>query len=118
MTGKQKCEFLKSVRKKIAELNGIEYNPQECTHDGPCSGSCLLCEMEAKDLFDRLLNKEKAGEKIQIEAEHLFELDQIAQWTPEMPEERKSYIPELCGLIISPDIDPHAEVVDFELDIK
>jgi hypothetical protein len=120
MTGKQKCKVLKSVRRKIADLNGIPYSPQECTHDGPCSGSCPLCDMEAKELLNALDKKEKSGEMIQIETQHLFELDQIAQWSTEESKE-ESYIPELCGCVMFPTKEGEissSDIRDFELDIN
>lgn len=48
--GKAKCELLKSVRKEIADANGIEYEPHECTHSGDCPGTCPLCEFELEKL--------------------------------------------------------------------
>ena len=47
MTGKEKCELLKAIRKNIAEMNGIEYYPEQCDHEGNCPGFCPRCDMEA-----------------------------------------------------------------------
>ncbi len=61
MKGKDKCEFLREVRKRIAKENDIEYNPKPCTHKGDCSGTCPLCDEEASRLMDELRKKETAG---------------------------------------------------------
>ncbi len=71
MTGKDICEVLKSIRKNIAELNGIEYEPHECDHDGPCSGTCPNCDFEAADLMKKLRRKEACGSPIRIDAESI-----------------------------------------------
>ena len=44
MKGKDKCEFLKGIRKRMAEANGIPYEPRECTYEGECTGTCPFCE--------------------------------------------------------------------------
>ena len=51
MTGKQKCELLKEIRKNMAKENGIPYEPRECHHEGYCTGTCPLCEKEATELL-------------------------------------------------------------------
>ena len=71
MTGKDICEVLKRIRKNIAELNGIEYEPHECDHDGPCRGTCPYCDFEAADLMKELRRKEAHGSPIRIDAESI-----------------------------------------------
>lgn len=44
MTGKEKCELLKAIRINIAEMNGIEYYPAQCDHQGNCPGFCPRCD--------------------------------------------------------------------------
>lgn len=70
-TGKEMCEVLKSMRKKIAEQYGLVYEPTECHHEGNCQGTCPRCDAELRDLqrqleekgvplveFDDMMNKE------------------------------------------------------------
>lgn len=64
MAGKEKCEFLKEIRKNMAEANGIPYEPRECNFEGECSGTCPFCEKEAADLLAALKEKESKGEEI------------------------------------------------------
>lgn len=64
MKGKEKCEFLKEIRKRMAELNGIPYEPRECTYEGDCTGTCPFCEKEAAELMAALKKKEAEGAEI------------------------------------------------------
>lgn len=67
MTGKDKCEFLKEIRKNMAEANGIPYEPRECDFEGDCSGTCPFCEKEAADLLAALKEKERQGLEIKTD---------------------------------------------------
>lgn len=64
--GKQKCEMLKLIRKRIAEQNGIEYQPTSCHHHGECLGSCPKCEAETRLLQKQLILKQKEGRALHI----------------------------------------------------
>lgn len=75
MTGKEKCEFLKGIRKKIAEANGIAYEPRECDHGDECSGTCPVCELEAVQLLAEL--KKKRAE-IPIDKDAIETLEKIS----------------------------------------
>jgi hypothetical protein len=59
MKGKEKCEFLKAFRMKIAEDNGISYTTEECHHDGDCTGTCPMCDRESSILLEELRKKDK-----------------------------------------------------------
>jgi len=61
MKGKELCEFLKGIRKRMADANGIAYSPHECHYEGDCSGTCPACEKEAAELMDELRKKEAVG---------------------------------------------------------
>lgn len=67
MKGKDKCEFLKGIRKRMAELNGIPYEPRKCTYEGDCTGTCPFCEKEAADLMAELKKREAEGVEIQTD---------------------------------------------------
>ena len=67
MTGKDKCEFLREIRKNMAEANGIPYEPRECNYEGDCSGTCPFCEKEAADLLATLKEKEAQGVEIKTD---------------------------------------------------
>ena len=78
MTGKEKCELLKSIRKNIAEMNGIEYYPEQCDHEGHCPGFCPRCDMEASYLMKELRKKEAAGFPIRIDTESLAQFESLS----------------------------------------
>lgn len=67
MGGKAKCEMLKSVRKDIADANGIPLEIPECTHEGECPGTCPRCEAEVRYLERELENRKKSGLPVKIE---------------------------------------------------
>lgn len=59
--GKAICETLKQLRIDIAKANNIEYHPTECTHKGPCSGTCPKCEEELAYLTAEIEKRQAAG---------------------------------------------------------
>lgn len=65
-TGKIKCEKLREIRKKIAEVNNIPYSPAECNHDGPCAGTCPYCDAELMYLDCELQKKKERGEEVYL----------------------------------------------------
>lgn len=62
-SGKQKCEILKSIRRRVAEIYGLKYNPDECTHEGDCLGTCPKCDAELEDI------------QLQLEAIGVYDID-------------------------------------------
>ena len=66
MTGKEKCELLKAMRKEIAEANGIVYLTSECTFQGDCPGFCPKCDAEARYLDSELNRLAKEGKDIKV----------------------------------------------------
>lgn len=53
--------------KKIALKNNIEFNIEECTYEGDCTGTCPKCERELEYLEMELKKKQYKGEKIELE---------------------------------------------------
>lgn len=66
MTGKEKCEILKAMRKEIAEANDIVYLSSECIFKGDCLGYCPKCDAEARYLDAELNRLAKEGKEIKI----------------------------------------------------
>ena len=60
-SGKDICNELKKVRRKIAEENDIELEIPECTHQGPCPGTCPRCEQEVRILERELAKRISLG---------------------------------------------------------
>ena len=84
MTGKEKCRILRDVRRKAAELNEIEYNFKECTHEGPCKGVCAFCDNELREL--EALIEERRAEGLPVYMEYMFAIP-----APEMPASRETF---------------------------
>lgn len=64
--GKSLCKLLKKIREQIAEANGIDYSPRECTFEGDCKGTCPACEREVGYLESQLSLKRNMGVPIKI----------------------------------------------------
>ena len=59
--GKITCKVLKNIRQKIADANGIRYQPAECHFEGDCTGTCPACEQEIRYLEMQLRERIKKG---------------------------------------------------------
>ncbi len=53
--GKEVCEKLKTMRKALADANGIPYEVVECPSTGPCAGTCMQCDKELRELQNALI---------------------------------------------------------------
>ncbi len=60
--GRRICDELKRIRLEVAKANGISYEPNECSFEGECDGTCPACEAELAELTRQL--KEKKDAKI------------------------------------------------------
>lgn len=49
---KEKCNFLKHIRKEICKSNGIELDINDCSYDGRCTETCPQCECELSTIND------------------------------------------------------------------
>ena len=68
MTGKEKCELLRAIRREIAERNGIEYLSAECNHEGDCLGTCPKWDAEARFLNSELERLVREGKSVDFVA--------------------------------------------------
>lgn len=66
MTGKQKCNTLRRIRRDIAEANHLDYTERDCTHTGPCAGTCPYCEAQLRTLERKLEEKRSLGRRIAV----------------------------------------------------
>ena len=74
--GRTECDYLRYIRVKIAEANGIEFKTVECHHTEACDGTCLFCDDELAYLESELQKKREKGEKIVLDGismEEIFE---------------------------------------------
>ena len=65
--GKQKCETLRTIRRKIAGANDIPFETEDCTYGGPCRGTCPKCDEEIRFLDRALKEKQVRGETVVLE---------------------------------------------------
>ena len=65
-TGKEVCLILKGIRQKIADANGISYQPKECQHEGDCAGTCPACEEEIRYLERELKARKGNGFSMKV----------------------------------------------------
>lgn len=64
--GKNKCEYLKEVRRRIAKENGIQLEQRECTFKGECSGTCPFCEAEMRYIEKELHKRRTLGKAVTV----------------------------------------------------
>lgn len=104
--GKAKCETLKAIRKKIADANGIPYEPVKCTHEGDCRGTCPACESEVRYIENQLNIRKLAGKAVKIvglaSAMTLAACSSISNQPSINPEDPNAEMEELDGDISIP----------------
>ena len=66
MTGKDKCRYLKEIRRQIAQANDIRLIIEECTHKGECRGTCPRCEAEVRALEAALEKRRQLGRRVAL----------------------------------------------------
>lgn len=66
MNGKDKCSYLKAIRREITAANGIDLEIPECTFEGECSGTCPRCEGEVRQLERAISQRRKLSQKVAI----------------------------------------------------
>lgn len=64
--GKSICTYLKNIRKKIANCNGLKYSFDECDYIGPCLGTCPKCDAELNSLTTYIKSLENHNIKTKI----------------------------------------------------
>lgn len=57
---KKICNYLKGIRREIAEENGIPLEQKECTYEGECRATCPRCEAELRYLEQEILKRKEA----------------------------------------------------------
>ena len=66
MIGKDKCKYLREIRKRIATENDIKLVTEECTYKGECTGTCPRCEAEVRYLESELDRRRKMGKLVTL----------------------------------------------------
>lgn len=74
MNGRQKCEIINQIRRKVADNNGIDFVIYDCTFDGECSRRCQKSDSELNYLESELEKRQNEG--IRINLKGIFTLDE------------------------------------------
>jgi len=64
--GKTICSVLKSIRKQVADVNEIKYEPRECHYEGECRGTCPACEAEVRYIERQLDIRRQLGKAVAV----------------------------------------------------
>ncbi|MBO7438693.1 MAG: energy transducer TonB [Bacteroidales bacterium] len=103
--GKNTCNQLKAIRQQIADANGIEYCPHECTFEGECIGTCSACEGEMRYIESELRRRQRLGKKIAVVG-----LAMGLSATPALAQEPAATIPEECINELDGDVYTEVEI--------
>lgn len=57
MTGRERCNKLKAIRKALADKMGIDLHQTVCTYEGECKGTCPKCKQEERALNAAIMRK-------------------------------------------------------------
>lgn len=76
MDGRNKCKILRGIRQRIADINGIIYEPYPCSiNNNDCKGTCPQCDKEVEWLYTQLKLKESQGYQIFVTPNDLDEYE-------------------------------------------
>ena len=64
--GKKICNLLREYRYKLAQMNDIEFDSEECRYVGACAGTCEKCDEEAEYLSKKISEIPKEKQRIPI----------------------------------------------------
>ena len=108
MKGKELCELLKNIRRKLAEANGISYEPRACSHEGDCPGTCPLCDAELQSLLSEIEQMEADGKQVNLDVLTDEEKAFLAQRTIEPKDDEEvsemgMIEAHLMGDVVAPD---------------
>lgn len=65
MTNRERCDYLKKIRQKIADRLGIDLHQTECTYEGECDGTCPKCQQE-EDILNEALNGTSVSPSVKV----------------------------------------------------
>ena len=95
--GKNICNQLKEVRKRIAEENDISLEIEECSYKGECRGTCPRCEAEVRYLENALADRLRLGKVATVAGLALG----LATTTVQAAEVMPSVLPDVPSVISS-----------------
>lgn len=98
--GKNTCRKLKKMRRQFADENGIEYEEEECTYNGPCEGTCQYCDDKTKELI------QKAYDLAGIQEVNFPQVEVVSDPQPQIENEEDIEEDICCGRVkVEVDLD-------------
>lgn len=82
LDGKEVCETLKKMRRRLAEENNIQIEIVDCPSTGPCAGTCQQCDDEIRYLQEELMKKrevERIYSYTEVKAKHKGKIIQLEE---------------------------------------
>lgn len=87
MNGKEKCDFMRRMRRLAAEKLGLKYEPVECDGSQDCRGRCEITVAETEDLQRQLDDSGRAD--VDFEDAVHDEIDHLENPGAKVPEPQK-----------------------------
>ena len=100
MNGRQKCELINQIRRKVADNNDIDFVIYDCTFEGECSGRCQKSDSELAYLESELEKRQDGGMKLNLEG--VFILDEKIKRNPD---ERLKKQEKMKNLMKNPELE-------------
>ena len=76
MNGRQKCEMINQIRKKVADNNHIDFVIYDCTFEGDCTGRCAKSDSELNYLEKELEKRQNEGLKLNLNGVFALDIDE------------------------------------------
>lgn len=76
MNGRQKCEMINQIRKKVADNNDIDFVIYDCTFEGDCTGKCAKSDSELNYLEGELEKRQSEGLKLNLKGVFTLDIDE------------------------------------------
>jgi hypothetical protein len=107
--GKDKCDFLRNIRRQVAAQYGLRYEPRECHHEVDCPGTCPVCDAELRDLQRQLTERGIENidlfEKVESEDTELFEKSHVPLYGPGIPYDPNDIQPHEGEIQLPPELE-------------
>lgn len=104
MNGKEKCDFMRRMRRIAAEKLGLEYSPDPCDNSGNCRGRCEITSAETEALQQQLNDSGRAD--INFEDAVHNEIDNLENPGCEIPEPQRVHPYDPFGRRILDEVAP------------
>ena len=96
MNGRQKCEIINQIRKKVADNNDIDFVIYDCTFEGECTGRCAKSDSELNYLEGELEKRQNKAVKLNLKGVFTLDIDEkTIENSPDKSQKRQEKLDEL-----------------------